>query len=231
MKYRIDVEKSVDVYLDKSYEGPSDIGGYDMVLTAIDDAETSRTICHVARGLRTPVNVADVPPECDFYFGSLIRRGPLQVMVSTGGKGPRIAASTRAVIERALPGNIGAAIENVGVLRAKLRHKVPEQSKGPRRMRWMIDVCDKWSTDDLAALTPDEMDAILRGWDQDGKAYSPREVRGWTWAVVPSTAGIRKALFGRCPVVGSITPWVAGAGGVALGSATTLALISLRTRR
>ena len=55
---------------------------YAMVLTAIDDAEKSREICKWCRSRRIPVNVADVPPECDFYFGSMIRRGPLQVMAS-----------------------------------------------------------------------------------------------------------------------------------------------------
>lgn len=230
MKYRIDVEKSVDVYLDKSYDSPSDIEGYDMVLTAIDDSETSRTICHIARNLKIPVNVADVPPECDFYFGSLIRRGPLQVMVSTGGKGPRIAASTRAVIERALPENIGQAIENVGMLRAMLRQKVPEQKQGPKRMRWMINVCDKWSTDELAELTNGEMQTILEGWDE-GKAYTPRQVRGWRWVIVPRLGDIRKALFGTCPVVGYISPWLAGFGGIVIGTASTLAIVSMRARR
>lgn len=229
MRYRIYEEKSVDIYVDKSYEGPEDIEGYDMVLTAIDDAETSRTICHVVRQRRIPVNVADVPPECDFYFGSLIRRGPLQVMVSTGGKGPRIAASTRAVIERALPENIGKAIENVGILRAKLRHKVPEPNRGAKRMRWMIDVCDRWSTDELATLSEEEMHIILRGWDQDGTAYSPRDVRGWTWAL-PRGKDVYEAVWGRCPVVGYISPWLAGAGGMALGAVSTLALLSFRSR-
>lgn len=231
MRYRIFEEKSVDVYLDKSYEGPQDVEGYDMVLTAIDDAETSRTICNVARQLRTPVNVADVPPECDFYFGSLIRRGPLQVMVSTGGKGPRIAATTRALIERALPQNIGGAIENVGTLRAMLRQKVPEANKGAKRMRWMIDVCDAWSTDDLASMTTEDMQVILKGWDEGGKVYKPRNVRGLSVvrAYIPSLDDIRSALFGTCPVVGYVSPWLAALGGLSFGVGSTLAIISLRT--
>ena len=231
MKYRIFEEKSVDVFLDQSFSSPDEVQGYDMVLTAIDDVETSREICKLAREQKIPVNVADVPPECDFYFGSLIRRGPLQVMVSTGGKGPRIAATTRAIIERALPENIGNAIENVGTLRALLRRKVPEVSKGAKRMRWMIDVCDTWKTDELAEMTRPEMDAILRGWDEDGKVYSARDVRGWTWWATPSQASVKKALLGTCPVAGYVSPWLAGLGGVFLGAVSVTALMSLQGKR
>lgn len=150
MKHRIYTEKVVDVYHDRSFGGEEDLYDaegklYDMVLTAIDDSDLSRSICVMARKLRIPVNVADVPPECDFYFGSLIRRGPLQVMVSTGGKGPKIANQVRMLVERSLPENVGEAISRVGVLRGKLRERVPEQKESGRRMRWMIDVCERWS--------------------------------------------------------------------------------------
>lgn len=150
MKHRIDVEGIVDVYHDRSFGGEEDLYDpegklYDMVLTAIDDSDLSRSICEMARRLRIPVNVADVPPECDFYFGSLIRRGPLQVMVSTGGKGPKIANQVRVLVEKSLPENVGDAIAKVGELRAKLRQRAPEQKKSGKRMKWMIDVCEKWT--------------------------------------------------------------------------------------
>lgn len=231
MKYRIYEEKSVDVFLDQSFSSHEELDGYDMVLTAIDDIETSREICKLAREKKIPVNVADVPPECDFYFGSLIRRGPLQVMVSTGGKGPRIAATTRAIIERALPDNIGNAIENVGTLRAMLRKKVPEANKGPKRMRWMIDVCDTWKTDELAEMTREEMEAVLKGWDEDGRIYSARDVRGWTWWATPSHVSLKKAVLGTCPVAGYVSPWLAGIGGAFLGAATVTAFVSLKSKR
>lgn len=231
MKYRINVEKSVDRFIDRNYQSSEDLKGFDLILTAIDDAQLSRTICQEARSLKIPINVADVPPECDFYFGSLIRRGPLQVMVSTGGKGPRIAATTRSLIERALPISIGSAIEKVGILRAKLREKVPEPNKGAKRMRWMIDVCDAWSFDELASLTPEEMDKILTGWEA-GKVYKPRDVRGVSIlrSFIPSKDSLYRILFGTCPVVGYVSPWLAGLGGAAIGIGSTLAVISIRTR-
>lgn len=235
MKYRIHTEGTVDVYHDRAFGGESDLYTpegtlYDMVLTAIDDASLSRSICEMARRLRIPVNVADVPPECDFYFGSLIRRGPLQVMVSTGGKGPKIANQVRMLLERALPPVVGQAITRVGELRQRLRQRVPEQSKSGRRMRWMIDVCEKWNWEQLAEMTDADMDAILAGWEQ-GKAPSYVQVKGVTTAYAPSLHGLAKRLFSTCPVVGYPSPYAAGILGFAAGVAATLGATWLRLRR
>ncbi|CAO1628933.1 unnamed protein product [Parajaminaea phylloscopi] len=235
MRYRIDQEKVVDVYHDRAFAGESDLYDeagklYDMVLTAIDDADLSRSICEMARRLRIPVNVADVPPECDFYFGSLVRRGPLQVMVSTGGKGPKIANQVRMLIERALPDDIGAAILKVGQLRAKLRQRVPEQRKSGQRMKWMIDVCEKWTWAQMADMSEQDMEVILAGWDA-GRAPGYAEVKGFVKAYRPDLHGMAKRLFGVCPVVGYISPWAAGMLGTGIGSLLTFGVLTSRFSR
>ncbi|KAF9355063.1 hypothetical protein BGX26_007026 [Mortierella sp. AD094] len=63
----------------------------DMVLSAIDDIPLSTHIYKLSKRLRIPVNIADVPPQCDFYFCSTHRDKSLQVAVSTSGKGPKLA--------------------------------------------------------------------------------------------------------------------------------------------
>lgn len=235
MKYRLHEEKVIDVYHDRSFRGEEDLYTpdgklYDMVLTAIDDIALSKSICEMARRLRIPVNVADVPPECDFYFGSLIRRGPLQIMVSTGGKGPKIANQVRTVVERALPLELGTAIEKVGKLRMKLRSRVPEQEKSSRRMRWMIDVCETWNWEQLAEMDEHDMDLILKGWEKN-KAPTYREVKGWRKAHAPTTAAVSKRLFNTCPVVGYISPWAAGLLGFVGGTAAAVGITALRQAR
>ena len=69
----------------------------------MDDAEASTQIYKLCQEKRIPANIADVPPECDFYFGSVHRDGPLQIMVSTNGKGPRLASTIRKLIAKQLP--------------------------------------------------------------------------------------------------------------------------------
>lgn len=117
---------------------PSDLDGVDMVMVAIDDPAESTAIWKLCRELRIPANIADVPSECDFYFGSVHRDGPLQIMVSTNGKGPRLASLVRKYIAKKLPSNAGSAIEAIGTLRTKLRVMAPNPDEGPKRMGWYV---------------------------------------------------------------------------------------------
>ncbi|KAK6819626.1 hypothetical protein PG990_010120 [Apiospora arundinis] len=139
----------------------SPLGPPAMVLTAVDDPAASTQIWKLCQAARIPANIADVPPECDFYFGSVHRDGPLQIMVSTNGKGPRLAASIRKFIGQSLPVGVGDAIERIGLLRAKLREISPDIEEGPKRMRWMIRVSDRYSWDEMSDLTDEDMDNLL----------------------------------------------------------------------
>lgn len=109
-----------------------------MVLVAIDDPEASTRIWKLCKEKRIPANIADVPPECDFYFGSVHRDGPLQIMVSTNGNGPKMANIVRKRIAASLPPNMGDAIAKVGELRKRLRMVAPGNDEGPKRMRWYV---------------------------------------------------------------------------------------------
>ena len=148
----------------------TDLDDVDMVLTAIDDVELSRQIGASCRARRIPVNVADDPSYCDFYFGSQIQQGPLQIMVSTNGKSPKLANIIRRKIEESIPTHAGEAIEKVGLLREKLKERAPgvggDVSK--RRMKWMVDLCTSWELDDLALLTDKQMEKLLdEGWERN----------------------------------------------------------------
>ncbi|WVR09000.1 hypothetical protein IAU60_006060 [Kwoniella sp. DSM 27419] len=127
-------------------EDPVKVTDFDMVMTAIDDNDLSQTVCEMCREARVTVNVADIPPQCDFYFGAQLRRGPLQILISTGGMGPRAGAMIRDIISDALPSNIEEAVEGVGLLRADLRKRAPGVGGelGQERMDWMKGVCDAW---------------------------------------------------------------------------------------
>ncbi|KAJ5179232.1 hypothetical protein N7492_002442 [Penicillium capsulatum] len=167
-------EKQVS-HVNRTFE-PSDLDNADMVLCAIDDPEASTQVWKLCKERRIPANIADVPPECDFYFGSVHRDGPLQVMVSTNGNGPKLASLVRKKIADTLPNNMGAAIENVGQLRKKLRMVAPNPDEGPKRMKWMSAVCESWSLDDLVDMTEQDMEALLAHY-QSGATPSLQQVR------------------------------------------------------
>ncbi|KAL9593928.1 MAG: hypothetical protein Q9219_007308 [cf. Caloplaca sp. 3 TL-2023] len=154
------VEKGQVDFVDRKFE-PSDLDGVDMVLTAIDEPEASSQIWKLCKEKKVAANIADVPPECDFYFGSVHRDGPLQIMVSTNGNGPKLASIVRKQIAANLPVNIGAAIQKVGLLRRKLRKVAPATEEGPKRMQWMSKVCESWSLEDLVDMDEDDMEKLL----------------------------------------------------------------------
>ena len=162
VRYRIDNNQVK--YIDRIFQ-PSDLDHpWSLVLTAIDDPEASSEIWKLCKERRLNANIADVPPECDFYFGSVHRDGPLQIMVSTNGNGPRMAASIRKKIAQTLPPNLGDAITKVGSLRKKLRVVAPEPEDGPKRMKWMSAVCDQYSLEDFIAMTEDDMEVLLQSY-------------------------------------------------------------------
>lgn len=152
-------EKQV-THVDRLFE-PSDLDGADMALVAIDDPNASSVIWKLCKEKKVPANIADVPPECDFYFGSVHRDGPLQIMVSTNGKGPRLAASIRKFIAGKLPQNAGNAIEAIGELRGRLRKVAPKPEDGPKRMRWMSKVSDAYKWEEMCDMTDEDMDNLL----------------------------------------------------------------------
>lgn len=165
-------------YHDRTFGGAEDLAGVDMVLTAIDDVSQSRIICTLCRDLKIPVNVADIPDSCDFFFGSQIRDGPLQIMVSTNGQSPKLANIIKRKIEKHLPEHVGIAIANVGRLRTLLKERAPgvggEVSK--RRMKWMVDVCNSWDMEGLAQLDEQTMKKLLdTGWE-NGTVPKPRDL-------------------------------------------------------
>lgn len=162
--YRIE-QGEVD-YVDRKFE-PSDLDHVDMVLTAVDDPEASTEIWKLCKERKIAANIADVPPECDFYFGSVHRDGPLQIMVSTNGKGPRMANIVRRSIAANLPANMGEAITKVGKIRQMLRRIAPHIEEGPKRMSWMIKVSDAYSLEDLCEMNDDDIATLLRFYAPD----------------------------------------------------------------
>lgn len=183
-------------YHDRLFAGVEELEGMDMVLTALDDTELSREICEMCRKSRIPVNAADIPELCDFYFGSQIRDGPLQVMISTNGNGPKMANLVKKRLQSALTGVEGLAIAKVGELRAQLKIRAPGVGGevGKRRMKWMTDVCNTWDMEELALLDDSMIQRLLDdGW---GKNRVPTFVDLKGTRVKPSSSVSMPFTFG-----------------------------------
>jgi len=104
---------------------PDDLDGNFVVIAATDDPEVNATVYResVARGIL--VNSVDDPPHCDFYFGSVVRRGDLQVAISTAGESPAVAQQLRREIDEQLPEDVGPWLAQVGKLRREILETHP----------------------------------------------------------------------------------------------------------
>lgn len=132
--------KAIDEYLKESR--------FELVLVAIDDPVESKKIYYKCKLQGLNVNIADVPPLCDFYFGAIFRKGDLQVMVSTNGKGPRMAKLIKDKIADSFSDyEIDKTIDNIGNLRKLLRAKCSggDNESIKVRMEWMTKVTDSYS--------------------------------------------------------------------------------------
>ena len=64
-------------------------------------------------------NAVDDPPFCDFYFPSVVRRGELQIAISTAGESPALAQRLRKEIECAAAAGSGRVADGAGAAAAR----------------------------------------------------------------------------------------------------------------
>jgi uroporphyrin-III C-methyltransferase/precorrin-2 dehydrogenase/sirohydrochlorin ferrochelatase len=104
---------------------PTDLDGNFVVIAATDDAAVNATVYReaVSRGILT--NSVDDPPHCDFYFGSVVRRGDLQIAISTAGESPAVAQRIRREIDEQLSTDIGPWLTELGQLRRDILATLP----------------------------------------------------------------------------------------------------------
>ncbi|GAB7362874.1 hypothetical protein MBLNU230_g3176t1 [Neophaeotheca triangularis] len=179
--------------------GREEIDGYvDAVfVTSGSSSQTTAHISSLCRRLRIPINVADAPNLCTFTLLSTHTSGPLQVGVTTSGKGCKLASRIRREIASALPQDLGHAIERLGTVRRriweedhaaelsmegleaeddesgqtaafnKLITPTDAEAAKARRMRWLAQICEYWPLRRLAAITDADVDTILASYKSD----------------------------------------------------------------
>jgi precorrin-2 dehydrogenase/sirohydrochlorin ferrochelatase len=79
---------------------PSDLQDAFLAVVATASRGLNEFIYHEAQRQKVLCNVVDVPDLCDFYYPSVVRRGDLQIAVSTAGKSPSLAQQIRQQLER-----------------------------------------------------------------------------------------------------------------------------------
>jgi siroheme synthase-like protein len=109
---------------------PSDLDGVFLVIAATNDPAVNRAVYEEALRRNVLCNAVDDPPNCDFYFGSVVARGDLQIAISTAGESPALAQRLRREIDEQLPHDLGPWLTELGNLRREIRANAPA---GPAR--------------------------------------------------------------------------------------------------
>ena len=137
------------------------------------------------------MNVVDSSNLSTFTLLTTHSDGPLQIGITTSGKGCKLAARIRREVAATLPSNFGAAIDRLGVMRRRIweeDHRLhdladldqsdndaPNQKASfnqlvkeddasaakARRIRWLGQICEYWSLRRLAAITDADIDSLL----------------------------------------------------------------------
>jgi precorrin-2 dehydrogenase/sirohydrochlorin ferrochelatase len=116
-----------------------DLEGQRLVFGAgLDDAE-AEWLAAAARARGIPVNIEDVPHLCDVHVPALVRRGALLLTVSTAGTAPALSGLLRAWLEDAFGEAWAGRLEEVAVLRARLRAEGQPPAAVMRAVRAHLD--------------------------------------------------------------------------------------------
>lgn len=156
-------------------------------------------ISSLCRSLRIPINVADAPNLCTFTLLSTYTDGPLQVGVTTSGKGCKLSARIRREISAMLPSTLGSAVEKLGTMRRRIWEEdhaaelsmdleAEEEDAGQtanfnklitsedadaartRRMRWLAQICEYWPLQRLAAITDADVNTVLQSYSSSERS-------------------------------------------------------------
>ena len=147
-----------------------DLEGNFLVIAATNSAEVNAVVYRgaVERGILA--NSVDDPPHCDFYFGSVVSRGKLQIAISTAGESPAFTQRLRCEIDEQLPADLGPWLEDLGKLRRQILATYPPDETRKALLHRLAnrEICDSATCPSRQmAFAPEEDQSA----DSSGKVY------------------------------------------------------------
>jgi precorrin-2 dehydrogenase / sirohydrochlorin ferrochelatase len=88
------------IELDLRAFSPEDLDGAFLAVVATSSRAVNERIYEEAQRRNVLCNVVDVPDLCDFFYPAVVRRGDLQIAVSTAGQSPSLAQKIRLQLEQ-----------------------------------------------------------------------------------------------------------------------------------
>lgn len=134
----------------------ADLDGVFLAIAATNLQSVNHAVAEAARVRNVLCNSVDDPPDCDFYYASVVRRGDLQIAISTAGKSPALAQRLREEVDAMLPADIGDWLDLLGETRLKMLAGLPpgEERKQALHMLARRESCDPNSCPVQQTLDP-----------------------------------------------------------------------------
>ncbi len=105
-----------------------------IVIACTDDPDVNKSVYEDCRAKGIWCNVVDDPVRCDFHVPAVVRRGRLQIAVSTGGASPSLAGT----IGRGLAEKFGPEFEAWLEALWQLRQQAMDRISNPARRRTVL---------------------------------------------------------------------------------------------
>ncbi len=150
---------------------PGDLRDAFLVIVSEADPDAAEALWQEAQAEKALINTMDDVPLCTFVAGSVVRRGPLVVSISTSGCAPALAVRLRQRLEQIFDPDYASFLEMLGSLRPAMAARFPDFEERRRRWYALVD-----------AVLPD----VLRAGDL---AAARRRVEDIIGATVPAAAG------------------------------------------
>lgn len=96
---------------------PDALEGAFVAVVATNSRTLNERVYHEAQRRRVLCNVVDVPDLCDFFYPSVVRRGDLQIAISTSGQSPSLAQKIRQQLEKQFGPAYAAWVAELGETR------------------------------------------------------------------------------------------------------------------
>ena len=97
-----------------------------LVIAATNNNRLNRRIYKDCQELEVLCNVVDVPELCDFYVPAVVKRGDLQIAISTEGQCPAYAGHLRKKLEVIFTEKHGEFLTELEAMRQRIIEDVPD---------------------------------------------------------------------------------------------------------
>lgn len=125
------------------YERPfksSDLDQANVVFAATDDNQLNHDIHDECKKRKLLVNVADNPQLCSFIMPAVLRRGNLQIAVSTSGKCPALSKKIKKELERSFDESYTDYLDLLGVVRSKIIESFPDEKTRKNLINTLVNL-------------------------------------------------------------------------------------------